>query len=280
MRKISENTSWIIAILTIMATFIILFIALYSNSVTVKVNQLNIRTGPSVTYSVKATVKQGAQLQVISRKNNWIKVIYKHKTIGWVASWLVTNGHIKDVTRLSEATIVLDPGHGGSDSGALSTTGQEEKNYTLIFAKLVAKKLRSKGAKVIMTRDTDKTVSLYQRPQLAASSSANAFISFHFDSSDEINTASGFTCYYYHSGDSKLLAQSVNQKMANLPLTNRGTEFGNYLVIRNNAVPAILIEGGYINTDKDFKKIQSPSYQEKYADDVVSGLQTYFKTHN
>ncbi|KRM44148.1 N-acetylmuramoyl-L-alanine amidase [Lentilactobacillus parafarraginis] len=280
MRKMTQNTSWIIAILTIVVTFVVLFVALYANSVTVKVNQLNIRSGPSVTYSVKAKVKQGQRLQVITRKDNWIKVIYNHKTIGWVAAWLVTNNNIKKVTKLSEATIVLDPGHGGSDSGALSTTGQEEKTYTLIFAKLVAKKLREKGAKVVMTRDTDRTVALYQRPQLATSKAANAFVSFHFDSSDQANTASGFTCYYYHDGQSKVLAESVDHKLSNLKLTNRGSEFGNFLVIRDNSVPAILIEGGYINTDKDFKAIQSPTYQEKFASDVVAGLQTYFQNNH
>ncbi|GAF35350.1 N-acetylmuramoyl-L-alanine amidase [Lentilactobacillus farraginis] len=279
MKKISENTGWIIATLTIIVTFALLFIALYANSVTVKVNQLNIRSGPAVTYSVKAKAKHGEQLQVISRQGNWIKVIYKHRTIGWVASWLVTNGHIKDVTQLSEATVVLDPGHGGSDSGALSANGREEKTYTLIFANLVAKKLRARGAKVIMTRHSDTTVPLYKRPQVATTNSANAFISFHFDSSDVANTASGFTCYYYHAGDSKKLAQAVNQKMTDLPLTNRGTNFGNYLVIRDNAIPAILIEGGYINTDRDFRMIQSSAYQNKVADDVVAGLQAYFKTH-
>ncbi len=278
MKKISENKSWIIATLTIVITFIMLLVALQSNSVTVKVNQLNIRSGPAVTYSVKATVKQGERLQVISRKSNWIKVIYKHKTIGWVASWLVTNGQIKDVAKLSEATIVLDPGHGGSDSGALSISGKKEKTYTLVFAQLVAKKLQERGAHVIMTRKSDETVSLAQRPQLAADASANAFISFHFDSSDQANTATGFTCYYYHPGQSQALASQINTKMANLPLTNRGTEFGNFLVIRDNAVPAILIEGGYINTNRDFKLIQKKAYQEQFAMDVVNGLAAYFRS--
>lgn len=280
MRKISENISWIIALLAIVVTFGLLFTALYSNSVTVKVNQLNIRSGPAVTYSVRGKAKQGERLQVISRRNDWIKVIYKHRTTGWVASWLVTNSQVKNVTKLSEATIVLDPGHGGSDSGALSMTGQEEKTYTLMVAKLVAKKLREQGTHVIMTREKDQSVPLSKRPELATTHSANAFISFHFDSSDAANTASGFTCYYYHSGDSKQLARSVDQKMDDLPLPNRGTAFGNFLVIRDNAVPAILIEGGYINTDRDFKMIQKSSYREKYATDVVAGLRAYFKMHH
>ncbi|GAD15886.1 N-acetylmuramoyl-L-alanine amidase [Lentilactobacillus otakiensis] len=280
MKRIWENKSWIVATLAIIITFFVLIVSLESNSVTVKVNQLNIRSGPDVTYSVRAKVKQGQRLQVISRKSNWIKVIYQHKTIGWVAAWLVQNSNVQNVTRLSEATIVLDPGHGGSDTGALSMTGQPEKRYTLEVAKRVERNLQARGARVVMTRSSDKTVPLAARPEIANSSSANLFVSFHFDSSDENNVASGYTCYFYHNGDSKQLAKSVNDQMKNLPLSSRGVEFGNFLVIRDNSVPAILIEGGYINTSKDFKQIQNPTYQKKLADDVVDGIANYFKTNN
>ncbi|WP_283678716.1 N-acetylmuramoyl-L-alanine amidase [Lentilactobacillus sp. Marseille-Q4993] len=278
MKKIKQNKSWIITIVAIIFTFTILVISLYSNSVTVKVNQLNLRTGPAVTYKVKEKVTRGTRLQVIDRKDNWIKVISNNRTIGWVASWLVTNGKIKDVSKLSEATIVIDPGHGGSDSGALSTTGLKEKTYTLQVATKVANLLREKGANVIMTRDTDKTVSLAKRPAIAMNNSANAFISFHFDSSDEANVASGFTCYYYHKGQSLQLAKTINDSMDNLSLANRGVEFGDFLVIRDTSVPSILIEGGYINDDNDIKKIKSADYQNQYAEDVVDGLSRYFAT--
>ena len=72
----------------------------------------------------------------------------------------------------------------------------------------------------------------------------------------------------------------MNQQMTNLPLKSRGVEFGNFLVIRDNSVPAILIEGGYINTTKDFKQIQNPTYQQKLASDIVRGLANYFKNHS
>lgn len=256
-----------------------MLIALYANSVTVKVNSLNLRTGPAVTYSVKEKINKGERLQVISRKNDWIKVISHHREIGWVASWLVENSSIKHVSSLSEATIVIDPGHGGSDSGALSTKGKEEKHYTLIFANKLANDLRAKGARVILTRDTDKTVALSKRPDIAIKNSASAFISIHFDSSDTANDATGFTTYYYHPGRSRALAQSVDSGLDNLALDNRGVEFGNFLVIRDNSVPAILIEGGYINNDNDFKKIDSAAYQDQYAQDVTTGLANYFKSN-
>ncbi|WP_268913145.1 N-acetylmuramoyl-L-alanine amidase [Lentilactobacillus sp. SPB1-3] len=280
MKKITQNRSWVIATLTIIITLTIMLVALYANSVTVKVNSLNLRTGPAITYSIKEKVHKGERLQVIDRKNDWIKVIAHHKDIGWVASWLVDNPKANSVTRLSEATIAIDPGHGGSDSGALSTTGQEEKKYTLIFATKLAKTLRAKGARVIMTRDSNKTVALADRPKIAIKNSANLFISIHFDSSDVANDASGVTTYYYHPGQSKTLANSVNSQLTNLPLPNRGAEFGNFLVVRDISIPSILIEGGYINNDGDFKQISSASYQQQYVNDVTNGIYNYFKDNN
>ncbi|MCF7523700.1 N-acetylmuramoyl-L-alanine amidase [Levilactobacillus brevis] len=168
-------------------------------------------------------------------------------------------GSLKRVTNLSEATIVLDPGHGGSDSGALSIDQKhDEKVYTLALAKKVAQRLRARGAHVIMTRDTDKTVSLADRPALANTNQASAFISFHFDSAPADNLGSGTTTYYYHRQTSYALAKAINQGMSDLPLTNRGVKFGNFEVIRDNSRPSLLIEMGYINTKKTLATFAAP----------------------
>ncbi|XKL57124.1 N-acetylmuramoyl-L-alanine amidase [Levilactobacillus brevis] len=188
-------------------------------------------------------------------------------------------GSLKRVTNLSEATIVLDPGHGGSDSGALSIDQKhDEKVYTLALAKKVAQRLRARGAHVIMTRDTDKTVSLADRPALANTNQASAFISFHFDSAPADNLGSGTTTYYYHRQTSYALAKAINQGMSDLPLTNRGVKFGNFEVIRDNSRPSLLIEMGYINTKKDFSYIRRAAYQDQVAKRVVAGLSTYFQS--
>ena len=72
------------------------------------------------------------------------------------------------------------------------------------------------------------------------------------------------------------LAQDINSKLKYLKLENRGVEFGDFLVIRENTVPAVLLEMGYINSDRDFERITSTSYQDSVADDIKQGLDTYF----
>ncbi len=248
-------------------TLLILIILLLRNNVMIHCNNLQVKSGPNISYQTTGKINAGTRVQILNRQDNWDRVVYDHSKIGWIPDWLVNNKTLKEATNLSETTVVLDPGHGGSDSGALSTGNNMEKTYTLQVAKKAAKQLQEKGANVIMTRDSDKTVSLFSRPSFSTDNNANLFISFHFDSSPENNTASGFTSYYYHKGLSLKLATDINRQMENIPIDNRGIEFGNFLVIRDVKVPSILLEMGYINDDDDFKHIENQQYQETVAQD-------------
>ena len=241
-------------------------------------NNLQVKSGPNISYQTTGKINAGTRVQILNRQDNWDRVVYDHSKIGWIPDWLVNNKTLKEATNLSETTVVLDPGHGGSDSGALSTGNNMEKTYTLQVAKKAAKQLQEKGANVIMTRDSDKTVSLFSRPSFSTDNNANLFISFHFDSSPENNTASGFTSYYYHKGLSLKLATDINRQMENIPIDNRGIEFGNFLVIRDVKVPSILLEMGYINDDDDFKHIENQQYQETVAQDVENGVNNYINS--
>ncbi|MEN3240727.1 N-acetylmuramoyl-L-alanine amidase [Fructilactobacillus sanfranciscensis] len=259
-------------------TLLILIILLLRNNVMIHCNNLQIKSGPNISYQTTGKINAGTRVQILNRQDNWDRVVYDHSKIGWIPDWLVNNKTLKEATNLSETTVVLDPGHGGSDSGALSTGNNMEKTYTLQVAKKAAKQLQEKGANVIMTRDSDKTVSLFSRPSFSTDNNANLFISFHFDSSPENNTASGFTSYYYHKGLSLKLATDINRQMENIPIDNRGIEFGNFLVIRDVKVPSILLEMGYINDDDDFKHIENQQYQETVAQDVENGVNNYINS--
>ncbi|OUN18922.1 N-acetylmuramoyl-L-alanine amidase [Ligilactobacillus salivarius] len=220
------------------------------------------------------TLNMGDRVTVLSTKYHWKKVKTSEGEVGWIQDWNFQQQN--KITSLSDATIIIDAGHGGSDSGALSRTNKNEKTYTLIYAKKLAERLRKAGAMVYMTRDDDSFVSLNSRPRLAENVHADAFISIHFDSAPENNMGSGYTTYYYHKKTSLRLAQDINSKLKYLKLENRGVEFGDFLVIRENTVPAVLLEMGYINSDRDFERITSTSYQDSVADDIKQGLDTYF----
>lgn len=237
---------------------------------------------PSIFAHKDHDLHKSSRVKVLKRKYNWVYVKTNEDQEGWMGTWMINSHYKNPVTKLSQATIVIDAGHGGADSGALSTDEKkEEKTFTLRYAKQLQKKLKKAGARVYMTRDSDKTVSLSERSELAEKVHADAFISFHFDSSPQDNTASGYTTYYYHKNNGSFrLTKDINSQLTSLGLDNRGVDFGNFLVLRDNSQPAVLLESGYINSDRDLSFIDDSSYQNKVTSDVVKGLQLYFEGKN
>ncbi|MCO0831538.1 N-acetylmuramoyl-L-alanine amidase [Fructobacillus sp. W13] len=263
-----------------LSTFLLVFSLSQQNQLTTRPDGVPLRKGPNRTSKQLASLKAGTKLTVLERKNGWWRVKDdKNNDEGWVASWVANNTWLKKPTKLSEATIVLDPGHGGSDTGAMAWNKKKyEKTYTLQTAKVTEKELTKAGARVLLTRDKDVIVPLLHIPRTAEKYQADAQISFHFDSSDTHNSASGISQFYYND-NSLPLAQALNKSLDNLPLQNRGYESIPYLVIKDVSRPAVLLELGFINSDKDFAYIQSESYQEKAAHDIKVGLDSYLENN-
>jgi len=275
---------WIPLLITIVMVGVaisITAILLFKQQITVHIPNIPLREQRGVTSSKLSVLKEGEHLQILDKKYGWYQVRRQDESTGWVAGWLVERSRpVAKMSPLAEATVVLDPGHGGNDTGAISNNGKFEKTYTLRLARLVAKELRQQGARVIMTRNSDKIVYLAKIPLVSEKAHADMSISFHFDSAPEANVASGYTAYYYHKKNhSNTLAKAINDAMApNINMPNKGVEFGNFLVIRDNKLPSVLLENGYINSDADFKRINSQPVQKQIAKDVAKGVKNYLET--
>ncbi|GGP16686.1 N-acetylmuramoyl-L-alanine amidase [Oceanobacillus neutriphilus] len=167
---------------------------------------------------------------------------------------------------------VIDPGHGGKDPGAI---GSEiyEKTLTLISAKRLEQKLHNKGASVTFTRTDDTYISLGQRAVISNSTDADAFISLHYNSSED-QSARGIETFYNEAGS---LANSVQTSLMNhVDLIDRGAKQAGFQVLKENKHPAILIELGFISNPDEQKLVQTDSYQENAADGIAEGLEAYF----
>lgn len=173
--------------------------------------------------------------------------------------------------------IVLDPGHGGNDIGASGQNGTIEKQVTLETANKIKAALEQAGAEVQMTRDDDEYVELEERVELAAENQADLFVSIHYDAF-ETNDVEGMTSYYYHKRDQKL-AECIHQHifMEDIHARNRGVSYGDYYVLRENKVPAVLLELGYISNAEDEARINSAAFQEKVATGIVDGIKDFFE---
>lgn len=265
------------AIMITLAVWLTLFL-LYKQQITVQVNEVPIRDAAGYKAKQKGTLEQGEHLQILQSKDNWYEVRREDESTGWVASWLVERKLPLDkVTALSEMTIVVDAGHGGSDPGSLANDGSEEKQYTLETAQKMQSELENRGANVVMTRRGDTDVSLEKIAELPKKAAADLFVSIHFDAVKK-NQARGFTTFYYHDDGSIAFGEAINAELAKRApekMPNRGNDFGDYYVLRKNTVPAVLIEGGYIDSDKDFSSIKDQNYQKNLATSVVAGIDRY-----
>ncbi len=246
----------------------------------------NIRSGSSTSHSIVKRANLGDTYEIIETAGDWYKLKLGNNKTGYVAGWVVeATGVSTPVSRpgseqyLKNQTIVIDPGHGGRDSGAVGIRGTLEKKMTLTTAKLVYDKLKSAGANVFMTRSNDTYVSLNSRVSTSHYRKAEAFISLHYDSINN-SSVTGTTTYYYHSLKDGPLASKVNNELAKkTQLRNRGTKFGNFHVLRENKAPAILIELGYLSNQTEELTIKSSSFQERTSQGIYNGLAQYFKNN-
>ncbi len=171
--------------------------------------------------------------------------------------------------------IVLDAGHGGSDTGAIGG-GIHEKAITLDVAKRVEKLLKQKGYEVKMTRSDDSTVSLQERVEISEEYCPDIFVSIHVNSSVKPEIT-GVETHYYHQ-ESMELAQVVHSSFASaVQSPNRGLFKSKFYVINHTTSPAILIEIGFISNANERAQLVGEKRKQATAKAIADGIQEYFK---
>jgi N-acetylmuramoyl-L-alanine amidase len=255
-----------------------------SSSVTILYDTTNIRNGPSTSHNVIERANQGDSFTIIEKVSDWYKISLTNGQVGYVAGWIVaTTGSVEKVERpgmtqyLSGKTIVLDPGHGGRDSGAKGVRGIFEKELTLRTAKLLDEKLRAAGAKSVLTRSQDVYVSLNNRVSFSHYYQADAFLSLHYDSTI-YPSAKGITSYYYNKSKDQSLAQSLQAELIRqTSLSDRGVKYGNLHVLRENKRPSVLLELGFLSNISEEAQVSTSQYQEQVTTAIFNGLAQQFK---
>ncbi|WP_417899465.1 SH3 domain-containing protein [Bacillus haimaensis] len=246
-------------------------------------NGTNIRREPSTTAKVVYRANEGETFPIKGLENDWYQIELADGTIAYVAGWIVTiKGQAPTVTRagseqyLRNKVIVIDPGHGGKDVGAIGVQGTYEKDLTLRTSRLLQDKLKAAGATVYLTRQNDSFVSLPARARTANHHGADVFISVHYDSIED-PSVTGTTTFYYGGADQQL-ADYVHQSLIQLTnLRDRNVRQENYLVLRENMQPSLLLELGYISNRGEEMTILSGDFQERAATGIYQGLAQYFR---
>ena len=200
------------------------------------------------------------------------------------------------------STVVLDPGHGGKDTGARSPY-EYEKNFALDVARRVRNELQKSGARVVLTRNSDSFVELADRAAVANRLKNSIFVSLHFNAADRNQAAKGFEIYCVtprgapstayeqirtrdmieengneHDIHSFALANAIYHAMhGRMDLFDRGVKRARFAVIRLAGVPSVLIEGGFLTNSADARKVASKQWRDNYAAAISRGILEYKK---
>jgi len=188
---------------------------------------------------------------------------------------------------LSGKIIVVDPGHGAQDLGALGLDGSREKDFTLAIGRKLRDTLVQNGATVFMTRQDDSKPSVNARPLFAVAHHADYFVSIHCDSIGlpGWRTSHSGTTVYFHASNSlcRRMAQDVVNRVAEVSglgangvqtdyIRFPGIGFG---VLRGSPMPAVLVECGYMNNDSDLAKLKNDTVQQNIALGITAGLRDF-----
>ncbi len=188
-------------------------------------------------------------------------------------------------TPTTAPTIIIDAGHGGNDRGACAKGPFcEEKRICLQTARLVQKYLDQLGYHVIMTRTADAFIPLPRRVEIAIQARGSLFVSLHYNSSRN-PIAHGIEVFYCDSKEekarassSKKLAESILSKVIRrTSATSRGVKKGNFYVIRETSMPAVIVEGGFISNPQERSHLKDHEYLDSIARGVADGIDQYMK---
>ncbi|PYI84812.1 MAG: hypothetical protein DME54_02290 [Verrucomicrobia bacterium] len=197
-------------------------------------------------------------------------------------------------------TVVLDPGHGGHDKGAVCRYGSE-KDFALDVARKLCALLQTKGLRVIMTREGDYFVPLDVRAQIANAARNSIFVSIHFNATNDDPDATGFEIFSFtprgapSTSDNAVTPTSLsmqagtvvdNQSLAlsaciyhsllgHIPEFDRGIKRARFAVLRLTRVPAVLVEGGFLTERGESRLIANKDWRDKLAAAISVGIENY-----
>lgn len=190
------------------------------------------------------------------------------------------------LSNVKNKIITIDPGHGGSDSGAVGPNGYTEKEGAFAISQKVASILNQSGAKVIMTRDSDVDVygpnasarnELQARVDVGNNANSDIFVSIHCNAFVNPAANGTQTFYYGSSYQGQRLAQSIQEKMIEANgLRDRGISTCNFYVVKHSYMPAVLIETAFITNYDEEALLSDDEWQTTMAKAIAEGINEYF----
>jgi N-acetylmuramoyl-L-alanine amidase len=255
-------------------------------------------------HTTRLVLAVDSQQAVVNGVKVWLTQPVTARNAGWLIAVLdvekVLHPLLRPLPRSARPlrTIVLDPGHGGSDSGH-QTGALQEKRFTLLLAQQLRAKLRAAGYRVVMTRQRDVFLELPERTALANREKADLFVSLHFNAaSDSAIRGAEVFCLtpngaasthaprtevlretlpgHQDGARSLVLAYQVQKALIERAgLADRGVKHARFAVLRDLTMPGILVEAGFLSAPEEARKIADAKFREQLAEAIVAGIEQY-----
>lgn len=255
---------------------------------------LNVRKGPTLDDEIIGKLPNGSQVEVLEQLEEWVKIDYD-KSAAYVSKPYLVISEPPAVT--DQKIVVLDPGHGGKDPGAIAKDGTYERTIVWQYAIKAKAQLEKAGYLVYMTHGEKSSCTPYKkveeelacRASFAQKVNGDIFISIHADANASKKFRGTVTFYNARNdldgnqnpypAESKKLAQYVHSHSQPVMGTfDRGVQNKNYFVNRNNTVPSALIELGVLTNSEDLKLLKDKKRQDAFAVSLKAAVDEYFKS--
>ena len=183
--------------------------------------------------------------------------------------------------RNARVVVMVDPGHGGADPGAIGRGGIRETDIVLSIGQQVAALLQQQGIQVFLTRNGDYDVGLGSRVVMAERVNADLFVSIHANAIDlSRSDINGLETYYYSSDRALRLAQAIHVSiLQSLDIQNRGIRTARFFVLRKTSMPSVLVEVGFVTGGEDSVKLSNSTYRSQMARAIARGILQYIQQY-
>jgi len=223
------------------------------------------------------TVRNILVLQFHLKPNLTRVVVHLHHRTAYTA--LTADGGRRLVVTLGDSgrrpargsAVIIDPGHGGLDSGAVGPSGLHEADVVLGIGRLVQQALERQGVHAALTRSDDSGVALEERPDLAQRNGGTVFVSIHANASRDPLVAGTET--YFKTPESQALAALLQREVVQaLGEPDRGVRTADFYVIVNSPMPSVLVETAFITNPKEEELLRDPEAQRRIAEAIARAI--------
>ncbi len=206
-----------------------------------------------------------------------IEVFKKNQSSNYVREKNNYNLRLPKVKQ-NKFSVVIDPGHGGPDPGAIGIGGIRESDVVLEVSKIVKKLLAEKGVKVRLTRKNEVDLDLPPRVSFANKTDADIFVSIHANASrGKRRDINGLETFYFRGWRGRLLAKKIQKEILRVSpgSPDRGVKQGRFYVIKNTKMPAVLVEIGFLTGRLDARRLEKAVHRKRVAYAISKGILEY-----